>query len=500
MHSFSTLRRPLVVIALAGLLLIACTKISSTELGTGLIPPIDGVTTLDTLLDVITDTYDDPDSVRVYLGDLHMVGALTNDPLFGRTTASAYLELEPPAFPFYVVGHKDSVVVDSAVLVLSYAGMYGDSTQPVRLTVSEVDQSTHLKDPGEYAVRYPSAYPVNISGPLANPVSIDVRTLKDTVKNRFEVATNQIRIRLRHDVAQRFMQTFDSTNAYKSDSLFRTYFAGFAITADQNAPANALIQLNLSDTNTKFAIYYSTSSTGATVRDTGVSYFRFNTTSGRSATFVTRNRTGAEVNNYITTNGNPRSDSLVYVQTMPGTTVRVRIPGLSTLSNRIIHRAELIAEQVPDDNNYLTTDQYMWAPRYLLLSVLKDSVNNIKSNVPNDYIYNASGGGPNIGDFGGAGVYRTIPPYSRVAVYNFNISRYVQGIVSRGDSVRLLQLSAPVNDSIYYTFPHPQVGPSDLRYYLMPGMGNELGVGRVRLGGGTHSRFRMRLRIIYSRI
>jgi hypothetical protein len=37
-------------------------------------------------------------------------------------------------------------------------------------------------------------------------------------------------------------------------------------------------------------------------------------------------------------------------------------------------------------------------------------------------------------------------------------------------------------------------------YYLSPQDGNDVGNGRVRLGGGTHTRFRMRLRIIFSRI
>jgi len=50
-------------------------------------------------------------------------------------------------------------------------------------------------------------------------------------------------------------------------------------------------------------------------------------------------------------------DSIVFVQTSPGSYVRVRIPGLAGLSNRIIHKAELIAEQVPDDANLFTIEQ-----------------------------------------------------------------------------------------------------------------------------------------------
>jgi hypothetical protein len=62
MHSFFTLRR----IFIFGVVLIAffgCTRITSTDIGAGLIPPIDGVITKDTLLDLVTDTFD-PDLQR----------------------------------------------------------------------------------------------------------------------------------------------------------------------------------------------------------------------------------------------------------------------------------------------------------------------------------------------------------------------------------------------------------------------------------------------------
>lgn len=496
MRLFSTLRNTFIFCIITGIFVTACTRITSTDLGGGLIPPIDGVFTKDTILDVITDTYNETDTPRIYKADIHMLGAITNDPIFGKTSASMFFELSPPYFPFFTSGNKDSLVIDSAVLILGYNGFYGDSTQPLRVTVSEIDQSTPLDRNRLYPVTNPGVTPINIAGPLANPVNIDIRRLGDTVKNRYEVATNQIRIKLRNDVAQRFLRTYDSTNAYKSDSIFRTYFAGFALTVDQTAPANALLRINLADTNTKFALYYSSSSTGATVRDTSVLYMRFNTAASGDANFIVRNRAGSQVTNYLTTNNNPKSDSLVYVQTSPGTTVRVRIPGLASLSNRIIHRAELIAEQVPDDANLLTIDQQMSVPRYLLLSVL-DSVNNRKRNVKNDYIFATDG--PNITDFGGFAFYKTTQGYDRVAGYTFNLSRYVQGIITRKDTSHLLQLSAPTNDSIYYSNPYPQT-TSPLLYYLNPSIGNDPANGRVRLGGGTHSRFRMRLRIVFSRI
>jgi|1048.fasta_scaffold21018_2 hypothetical protein len=495
MHSKFTVRNFIGFFGLMLMVFMSCTKVPSTELGAGLIPSIDGVITKDTILDVITDTYMDNDSVRVYKNDNQVLGAITNDPLFGKTTASMYFELAPPFFPYAIPGAKDSIRVDSAVLILSYKYAYGDTSTPLKLTVSEIDPATPLISNYNYAANYPSAYTIRTKGTLADPVTLSIPRLKDSVNNRYERASHQIRIKLRSDVARRFISTYDTTNAYRTDSAFKSLFAGFALTVDQAVPTNALIHINLADTNTKFALYYNSSSAGATVRDTAVAYFRFNSFSGGSANLIARNRVGAEIAKFTTTTN--KSDSIVYVQSGPGAYVRVRIPGLKGLSNRIIHKAELIAEQVPDDANLFTTDTYMTPPRYLLLSAI-DTVENRKYNVPNDYIFSPNQG-PNKSNFGGNVLSKSVPGYSKIAAYSFDISRYVQGIVTRKDSVYTLRLSAPTNDSILYREPYPQVAAVQV-YYLGPQDGNDVGNGRVRLGGGSHTRFRMRLRIIFSRI
>ena len=93
----------------------ACTRIASSELGLGLLPSIDAYDTRDTILDVITETVDRPDSLRIYASDDHILGTITNDPAFGSTTASMYFQVKPSFFPFFIPGSKDSLVVDSAI-------------------------------------------------------------------------------------------------------------------------------------------------------------------------------------------------------------------------------------------------------------------------------------------------------------------------------------------------------------------------------------------------
>jgi hypothetical protein len=472
---------------------LGCTRINSTDIGSGLIPAADGVTTLDTVFNVITDTYDDQDTIRVYKSDNHSLGVITNDPIFGKSNASLFFELTSNYFPFYLLGVRDSTVVDSAVLILSYRGYFGDSVQPLKLNVYE--QNTLMDPYKTYPTNYPNVSPLSYyTIPIAPTKTVDIRRLTDSVNNRYEAAVNQIRIKLNNSFAKRLILGYDSTNAYKSDSVFRTFFNGFAIVPDPSSPSNAFLHVNLGDSNTKLALYYNTSSTGSTTRDTVVTYLKFNTLSSGSANFITRNRTGSEVAKHISVQ--PKTDSLVYVQAMPGTGVRIRVPGLQQLSNRIIHRAELIAEQVPDDANLNTIDVQMNPPRYLLLSIF-DSTNKRKKNIPNDYRVTTSG--PNISEMGGFLSYKTTNGYNRVGGYTFVISRFVQGIATRKDTSFNMILTAPSNDSLYYTSPYPNELIQQL-YYLTPTYGNDIANGRVRLGGGSHTRFRMRLRIVYSKI
>ena len=103
------------------ILFLACTRISTSELGLGLLPAMDAVNTKDTTLDVETETVDNPDSLRIYGSNEHIVGNITNDPIFGTTNAKMFFQLKPDVFPFSFPGVKDSLVVDSAVLVLIMA-------------------------------------------------------------------------------------------------------------------------------------------------------------------------------------------------------------------------------------------------------------------------------------------------------------------------------------------------------------------------------------------
>jgi hypothetical protein len=486
--------RNITVLFFAGFLFTACTRIGSTELGLGLLPAGDSFNTKDTLLDVETMTVDRPDTLRVYGSDDHVVGTTTNDPIFGTTTASMYFQLKPTYFPYSTRGSRDSVVVDSAVLILSYRGFYGDSTRPVTLNLKRISAATPLTADSIIASNYPEKYNFQTDATMANPYTLDFARIHDSVNNRFENAVHQIRIPLTRAFADMFLKTFDTNTAYKTDTTLRQYFPGFALTTDAASNNNVLVRINLLDTNTKLGLYYSTNSVTSTVagmRDTVVDYFRFALYDNGDANFIKRNRTATEAARHLGVN----NDSLVYVQTSPGTMVKIKIPGLKTFANKIIHRAELIAEQVPTDNPNALESQWT-APSYLFLGAY-DSAANVIRNVPNDYQGTVNSG--QFVRFGGKVLYKSIQGYDNVATYNFEISRYMQGVISRKDSIFDLRMIAPVNDSIKYVpaYPNNYTAGAD---YLTNTVANAPGFGRVRLGGGRHSKFRMRLHVYYSNL
>ncbi len=79
-----------------------CTKIDTTTLGGDLIPAVDNVHTFaDTLLITTTQGFFD-DTSRVVYNELHPLGAITNDPLFGTTNADLYVQLKPGFFPLFL--------------------------------------------------------------------------------------------------------------------------------------------------------------------------------------------------------------------------------------------------------------------------------------------------------------------------------------------------------------------------------------------------------------
>src|SRR5439155_13761802 len=165
------------------------------------------------------------------------------------------------------------------------------------------------------------------------------------------------------------------SGAYSSDSVFRTNFKGFALQSMNTG--NAVMGFDLTGANTKLAIYYRYNHGGLTKIDTTVSYFNFTSVSS-SANYVKRDYSGSPVANSakVTTPA-----PFVYMQNTPGTFVNIKIPGLANLSNRVIHRAELIAEEAYDPS-----DVTFPPPTYLFLDAYDSTISHYRT-IPYDLVY-----------------------------------------------------------------------------------------------------------------
>jgi hypothetical protein len=476
----------------------SCRKINeATELGGGIIPLIDGVNTFDTIITV--QAYNDTfglanDSQYLSKGEEFFLGRINNDPLFGKTDARIFMELKPPVFPYYFANRPDSLTIDSVVLVLDYVETYGDTMIPQTINVYEMDQSNNFRSDTAYLVRQnPFTYSTLLGSRTFAP-----NILNDSIKVYKDTTKNQMRIRLDNSFGTRLLN-YDSTGAsgaYKTDSVFRTKFKGFAI--QSMGPGNAIMGFNLAGANTFLAIYYKYEKRvlpNVPQPDTTVAYFLFSSNTA-AANYVGRDYSGtpllASIQNPPTT-----PDDLIYIQGSPGTFATIKIPALAGLSNRLVHRAELIVEQLYD-----VTDSMFPPPDLLYLDAHDPTITrNYKyRTIPYDLGLTSSGAL----NLGALGIFPHIGPDGsghNVRTWKFNISRYVQHVLTNTVPLYDLRLSAPFTLNEQFGVPP---GPDVTVGISVDGVSFNptIAKGRVRLIGdnGTNQSRRIRLRLIYSKI
>ena len=462
----------------------SCKRINeSTDLGNELLPGVDGVNTFDTTLTV--EVYDsifapEKDSVRVSNTDDHILGNIFMDPIFGKTNAKIFLQVRPETFPWGFSGiyKRDSLYLDSVVLVLGWKGNYGDTIAPQKVRAWEMDQSNVFKVDSFYLLREQYFTYSNLLGTK----DFSPAQLRDSIKAFQDTTAGQLRIKLDNSFGRRLLD-YDTTNAYATDSAFKTYFKGFAIDADQSL-GNALMAFGLAENpNTKLAIYYRYTKGGQD--DTAVSYFKFTPTSAQH-NYIKRDF-GAPV---LAAANNTVQDNIGYLMNTPGTFTSVKIPAIRSLNNRIINRAELIVEQVYDPS-----DKTFGPPPGMMLDVF-DSAGGFFKYVPYDFTLNQQG--LPASTFGLYGKNTIDASGNPIRIWMFNITRYLQNILTKQEPLHNFRLHTP-----YFVSQRVKDGllTNSGSYRMLTTIVNpQFAFGRVRVGGGNHATQRMRLRIVYTKI
>lgn len=460
-------------------LIFSCTKINeSTELGDELIPSVDNINTFDTTLEIQAAYYPFDDSSKHLINESMALGRI-NDPAFGSTTADMFFNLSSTVYnssPF-----RDTLeAIDSVVLSLAYRGGYGDTTVSGSITaeVSEMNPGNGFIDTVLYRFDNPGNFS---SGPSLGSKTFSIPQFRDSIRVGFKSDTvrvaNVLRIRLNNSIGQK-LASFDTTatGGFKNDSLFKTKFRGLAVKTTNASMPGALAYFNLADiTRTSLLVYYR-SKKGA-VKDTGVATFVHSTYSQANSI---RRTPGGE---YMAKLNTPSSQKL-YIQSSPsGSYVGMFIPGLSSFPNKVIHRAELIAYRVPADN--AAFESVFTPPNRLILD--HKGTNNSKDSA---YIFDNDiqpglDGSLDFAAFGGT--------LRSDQSYRFNITRYVQGIVTRGERNDSLRLFAPLRTSMYSRTLGQVISIPNL---------DLIAKGRVVIANNNFpdASRRLRLRIIYSNL
>jgi hypothetical protein len=490
-----------------------CTKIDTTTLGADLVPAVDNVSTFaDTLNVTGTQGFFNDSTILTGIDD-HIMGAITNDPVFGTTKADIFVELKPSFFPFFFGNVGDTVErilhpapnksgFDSAFLCLSFTGFYGDTTKEHHFSVYKIDNSSNnFKDTARYLNFQPNGFlrRISASTPLLPSTSRGLQYIRGS---KLDSVKNQIRIKLDDSFLNELIANLDTSstgsvnNIYRSDSIFKSYLRGFAIKSDEtpSTKVNGLFNVNFNTTNTRLEIHYKRRKNN--VIDTTFSSFYFLSASNSTITgsahgnYFKRDYAAAEIKT------NPQPDAL-YLQTSPGTFANLRITGLDTFSNSLIHRAELIIEQIPSTNQAnIDIDNQLAQPPYLFLDLIDPTTGNgfkpiyydlnpSANYLPDNNQFFFPTGGVDYAYFGGFLNKRIDGSGNTIQFYNFNISRYVQNMITKRTTNYTLRLYAPHTLS-YYNLSLP--------------FRNTLGYGRVKLGNGSNTNYKLKMRIVYSKI
>ncbi len=495
------LRLSIAMLACVTLLNWGCTKIDTTNLGADLIPAVDNVNTFDTILTIETSREHNLDTTRLARSEMHVIGSINNDPVFGKTKADIFLELKPSFFPFYFGNTRDTINsaikatthFDSAFLCLSYTGFYGDTSKSQHLKVYQLDANTsNFVDTAAHLLSFQP------NMPYLNNLIGEATVYQPSLKNytflktsRKDSVVKQIRIKL-NNAFLASLTNGDTTasgmnNFFKNDSLFSNKFKGFAVVADGGNDANGLFYVSLTDVATRLEIHYVAANTKL---DTAFTSFPLSVggltslTASANANYIKRDTSASEFTN-------SPDPAALYIQSAPGSAINLKIPALATLSNRIIHRAEIFLEQIPGSPG----NDVLSAPQFLYLDLITDT-GTVKYKPlyfdlsPNTF-YNpdiTSSFFPTEGidqAYYGGFLRSKTDVLGKRSFYTFNLTRYVQNLVTRRTNNYRFRVYAPYNLN-YYGF--------SLTYK------NNLAFGRVKIGSGSNANYRLRMRIVYSRL
>ena len=317
----------LALASLSAILLFNSSCNESTLLGAGLFENenLKLIATDSLSINALSETNDsvivNPEGVSFVYLPIGKVKDLT----FGTYEARAYTQLDSSSAYSFSGG-----TIDSVVFIMGYnaAGVYGDTTQTQKLSLyrlTENFKTGSIYSNQKYAVA---------STPLG---SVEFAPQPRTFINQGKGLTTsadtapQIRIKI---TDQTFIQQIKDTTNYISKEGFRKWLKGVEIRAEKETSCMLNMDFGAaSNTITGLYVYSKKDTTSS------VSIFRPVSSLNLKHSYFKNDYTNAPIGSFL--NNQKMSDSLLFLQGMSGTNIKLEIPYIRNLGNIIINKAEL---------------------------------------------------------------------------------------------------------------------------------------------------------------
>jgi hypothetical protein len=431
-------------------------------------------------------------SAQTVLEDSVLTTDLSQQPLgymqslvFGKTEANLALGLSLPA-DSGAVRFGSNPLLDSAVLVLRYGDeFYGDSLSSAF--------SINLHQLNEQISSSASYY--NNKSWIFNPTVLASKTvnrfgLRDTIrvteirKGKADTIIRglpQLRVRVNNSfISENFLNA--AADNFSTNTKFASFIKGLYLTINKSQSTGSGGIVFFVPDSSRLELYYRRQ-TGSTI-DTNVLRFPISA----SASNTKNDYTGTDVKNHL---DNPTQKfERVYVQSLGGVRTKIDFPyiqQLKNLGNIAINKAELEITVDQGVNN----NPFAPAPRLMLY---RTDIAGQRQEVPDNDIGQVNGFGDarSVHIFNFGGFYDTTKK-----TYTFNIASYVQDLLSGNLKQNEIDTYlAPIKNNLVRT--GSRGGSPDPRVADIFPSGTT--AGQSVLGSGTSPTYKMKLKIIYSKL
>lgn len=427
---FPILTRPL-IIAASLISLISCEK-EPGIIGLEVTPPLDQlhVETIDTstiiAYSVLVDSIQTSGLYHNILGSIH-------DPVFGRTDASIYTQLNLSTVG---VDFGSNPKCDSLVLYLRYNGYYGDTNTPLTVRLYEISEDIY-SDSLYYSTTHIDTYNNEIGRQSIYPHP------NDSVVINGDKAAPALRVRLDNcgkAFAEKLLAASSATLADNDE--FVKYIKGLHIKTDPVNYHGSILYFDLKTSPSGMTLYYHNDDQDSLsfTYEVSSSCKRINHFDHEGYLFA-----DPKLRQQIIYNDHTLGEQINYLQSMGGVKVRLWFPYLKDWAKNKkvgINEAELILTNIDETDEYLT-------PARLSLAITEDD-GTLSSLYDQDSVSTTYYGG----------TYN-----STTREYRIRLNYYVQDLVNQedmGDGLSLMVAGSSINAS-RFVFAGPKAAKNRMR-------------------------------------